>query len=319
MQGGAAASAAGLTRGGPSSPRLTGEIVWQGMLVLVGDNSSHHIQCSAAHHRVPGRLPVVSANLWPAQLLLHRTRLLVGIGVLPQLQGPTTQWLVRFIGTDGPATACLQSLAIRLARRGIAAELPIPGGALFIFAQDAKRLPGDPAMRGVAGERAVLLAAFRPSAIPPPTPPNAETRVWAGSLSLRDGQRCTTLHAAALRLADALVPSMHAAARWPPVFIINTARLRTRELLWDALKPPGAQWYVRIVALDSQCGQEVNNDKLQALVEDINTRQLVGEVPCVHADGTLFLLANRFMQHGLSLIGVFRPNASPDRIGDHEF
>lgn len=289
-------------RGAMQNAPGEGEQVWDGELVLAGTHAQRATRCVAERYRARGRRALTDARFWPRRLLLPKTRVVRGVGVLAALRLPDTQWFARFSALQDNDRKSLRELAVCLAYRACAIEVQLPHGTLYVFAQSN-----------------LLLAAYR-SAPASPSRGNAETTLWRGTLVIRSPNGDVALAVAALRPAGACVPSSYAAAHWPHTLVLSADKLRPRAEVWDALCTPWAQWHVRFVAIDkSPEWNGATQGDLSTITTEFDNRQVVGEVPCASVAGSLFIITSFLFPHGMSLLGVFRPVASPDRIGDDEF
>ncbi len=148
---------------------------------------------------------------------------------------------------------------------------------------------------------------------------NSGDRVWKGMLRVEGHRNDLVLPCVAVRYPTPTRPPVHDAPVWPAEIVCNSAKLKHSANVFKYLVEPASQWCVRFAPIDEE-GKEVSDPKLVQLVKVMLNRQLAFEIDCEEdtvAHGTLYLLGMPMPPHGLSLLGIFRPQSADNLTNNH--
>lgn len=134
-------------------------------------------------------------------------------------------------------------------------------------------------------------------------------RIWEGVVQVRGHVNDMMVPCAAVQyVVDERTQQMIDASGWPFLLQCDSSALRSGALLVEQMNT--AQWYVRFAAVDAN-GCERQEPRLVELVKVLVERKLVFEIRCAGLGGTpgmLYLWGLHIPPHGLSFLGVFRPD-----------
>lgn len=134
-------------------------------------------------------------------------------------------------------------------------------------------------------------------------------RIWQGFVQVRGHVNDMMIPCAAVQyVTDERGHELIDASGWPFLLQCDAESLRSGAQLVEEMNC--AQWYVRFAAVDGN-GCEREEPRLVGLVKVLVERHLVFEIRCAGLGGTagwLYLWGLHVAPHGLSFLGVFRPD-----------